>query len=133
MDLINKNINRGLSLDEMLAGKSGVYAGWTPADDGKNPALKGNDPHGEAKRIGKMLGIDPYVPLRQIGNPTIPQMGASLRGGGGSKMEINGMSIYLMQPNATPSEIGQAIATHVRREFDRRNQMGIPQVSPAWG
>jgi hypothetical protein len=48
-------------------------------------------------------------------------------------MEINGMSIYVMQPNATAAEIGQAVAAKVSLEFDRRNQLGMPAVAGAWG
>jgi hypothetical protein len=126
LDQIDRFINRGLTLNELIAK-------WAPADDGKTPALKGNNPVAYAARVARQLGgIDPNVPLKQIQNPTLPQMGASLRGGG-SKMEINGMSIYVMQPNATAAEIGQAVAAKVSLEFDRRNQLGMPAVAGAWG
>jgi hypothetical protein len=131
LDQINRNIDRGLTLNEFFGG-NGTYPGWSPKDDGVTPALKGNNPAAYAARVAKQLGIDPNVPLKQIANPTIPQMGASLRGGG-SKTEINGISIYIMQPNATPTEIQVAIANGVDRAIDRRNQLGMSQVAPAWG
>ena len=37
-DQIRMNLNRGLTLREMIAGKKGVYGGWAPASDNNNTA-----------------------------------------------------------------------------------------------
>src|SRR6266436_2057696 len=35
---VDKNIGRGLTLNEFFAGKSGVYGGFAPGSDANNPA-----------------------------------------------------------------------------------------------
>jgi hypothetical protein len=60
---IQLNIDRGLSLNEFFAGKPGVYPGYAPAEDS-------NQPYNYASTVGSWIGVDPNVPLNQIGYGT---------------------------------------------------------------
>jgi hypothetical protein len=56
---IDKNIGRGLTLNEFFAGKPGVYAGYAPAADR-------NAPLAYAARVGSNVGIPVDIPLNQL-------------------------------------------------------------------
>jgi hypothetical protein len=57
---VNKNIDRGLTLQEFFAGKPGVYPGYAPAADD-------NDPENYASFISKKTGIPlADVPIKQF-------------------------------------------------------------------
>jgi hypothetical protein len=58
---IDLNISRGLTLYEFFAGKPGVYGGYSPSADK-------NDPGGYAVYVASRVGIDPSIPLNQIGS-----------------------------------------------------------------
>lgn len=60
---IDLNIARGLTLYEFFAGKPGVYAGYAPSADS-------NDPINYANFVASRTGIDPSVPLNQLGDST---------------------------------------------------------------
>jgi hypothetical protein len=62
---IQKNIARGLTLDEFFAGKPGVYAGFAPSADH-------NTPLAYAARVGSDAGIPVDVPLNTLGSPPDP-------------------------------------------------------------
>jgi len=57
---IDLNISRGLTLYEFFAGKPGVYGGYAPSADS-------NDPVNYALFVSARTGIDPNVPLNQLG------------------------------------------------------------------
>lgn len=67
---VQLNVNRGLTLNEFFAGKPGVYAGYASAG-------AGNDPYTYAANVGSWTGIDPDVPLDQIGSVNAPIVGSS--------------------------------------------------------
>lgn len=65
---IQKNINRGLSLNEFFGGKPGVYPGYSPGSDG------GNRPANYAAFVGSHVGIPVDVPINQFGSsPPFPR------------------------------------------------------------
>lgn len=68
-DQIEKNIGRGLTLQEFFGGKPGVYAGYSPSADANNPAAY-------AQYVAGRAGISPTVALNTLGdappNPTPP-------------------------------------------------------------
>lgn len=73
---IEKNINRGLTLEEFFGGKPGVYGGYSPAGDGSNK------PSRYAEYVSKVAGIPSNVPLSSLGgaaNPTLPRRGPNYR------------------------------------------------------
>ncbi len=53
---VQRNINRGLTLEEFFGGKPGVYPGYAPAGDG-------NQPNVYAANISTWAGIPLNVPL----------------------------------------------------------------------
>lgn len=59
---VQKNILRGLTLQEFFGGKPGVYPGFSPGSDG-------NDPRGYAQYVAGQCGISPIVPLNTITFP----------------------------------------------------------------
>lgn len=75
---IDKNISRGLTLQEFFGGKPGVYAGYSPSADA-------NDPRGYAQYVAGRVGISPTDPLNTLGdspgNPTRPPRPGKPRGG----------------------------------------------------
>ena len=75
---VQKNIDRGLTLDEFFSGKSGVYPGYAPAADN-------NQPSKYAATVATWLGISSDAPLA-----------AALAGGGGSDAESSdaGGAVY---------------------------------------
>lgn len=56
---IGLNVNRGLTLDEFFAGKTGVYPGYAPSGDANNPTNYANT-------VAGWIGIDPTVPLEAL-------------------------------------------------------------------
>lgn len=60
---VQKNIGRGLTLQEFFAGKPGVYAGYSPASDGNHPTLY-------AAYVARRLDIRSDVVLKEIGGLT---------------------------------------------------------------
>ena len=66
---VDKNIGRGLTLQEFFGGKPGVYPGYAPAVDR-------NDPGNYANFVATQAGISPTIALNTIGdspgNPTKP-------------------------------------------------------------
>jgi hypothetical protein len=64
---IEKNIGRGLTLEEFFGGKPGVYGGYSPGADA-------NDPQGYAQYVSSRVGIAPDIPLNAAGppNPRMP-------------------------------------------------------------
>jgi hypothetical protein len=61
LNQVQVNVNRGLTLDEFFAGGQG-YPGYAPAADS-------NLPYQYAATVGGWLGVDPSVPLNQLGRP----------------------------------------------------------------
>lgn len=60
LNQVQLNVNRGLSVDEFFAGKPGVYAGYAPSADS-------NQPLQYAATVASWIGVDPSVPLNQMG------------------------------------------------------------------
>lgn len=58
---VNLNISRGLTLQEFFGGKPGVYDGYAPSADANNPKSY-------AQYVAGQVGIDPTVPLSQLGS-----------------------------------------------------------------
>jgi hypothetical protein len=56
---IQKNIARGLTLEEFFGGKPSVYQGFAPTKDRNNPVAY-------ADTVAKMLQINPNIPLNQL-------------------------------------------------------------------
>lgn len=56
---VDKNIGRGLTLQEFFAGKPGVYGGYSPSADANNPA-------GYANFVAGQTGIPETVPLNSL-------------------------------------------------------------------
>jgi hypothetical protein len=128
---INRNIGRGLTLNEFFAGKPGVYPGWAPADDGKTPALKGNNPAAYAARVANQLHIDPNVPLNRMQWTPTPSAQAS--GGMKQTVTIALGGIYITQPNADAQQIQRAVAEGGRKLMESQSQFAQLQLTPAWG
>ena len=57
---IQRNIDRGLTLEEFFAGKPGVYAGYSPSSDANRPAEY-------AQYVAAQAGISPTQPLNNLG------------------------------------------------------------------
>lgn len=68
---VQRNIDRGLTLQEFFGGKPGVYAGYAPAADANNP-------QSYARTVAGWLGISTDAPLNQISS------GAPVAAAGGS-------------------------------------------------
>ena len=64
-DQIRRNLNRGLTLSEMIGGKKGVYAGWAPAADRNNPGNYIN-------YVAKQTGYDPGLVMQEGGKAAAP-------------------------------------------------------------
>jgi len=62
---IQKNISRGLTLQEFFAGKEGVYKGFAPSADNNQPAKY-------AATVGARIHVDTNVPLDRIAAPAAP-------------------------------------------------------------
>lgn len=56
---VQRNISRGLTLNEFFGGKAGVYSGYAPSSDGNRPA-------GYAATVAGWLGIPSDRPLSQL-------------------------------------------------------------------
>ena len=56
---VQKNIDRGLTLDEFFGGKTGVYPGYAPAADNNAPARY-------AATVASWLGISTDAPLADV-------------------------------------------------------------------
>lgn len=56
---VEKNVNRGLTLQEFFGGKPGVYGGYSPAADKNNP-------HGYAQFVAGKVGIPDDVALDSL-------------------------------------------------------------------
>ena len=129
---IDRNIARGLTLNEFFGGKPGVYPGWAPADDGRTPALRGNNPAAYAARVARQLGINPNVPLNQIASVNPAAMTASAAGFRQS-VEVGGVSIFITQPGVGAQEIKRAVDEGIASALHRQSQFDVAQLAPAWG
>lgn len=56
---IQINIDRGLTMYEFFAGKSGVYPGYAPAADS-------NEPYHYARTVASWIGVDPSTTLKSV-------------------------------------------------------------------
>ena len=56
---IQKNIDRGLNLNEFFGGKKGVYGGYAPSSDR-------NDPVNYARFVSSRTGVDVNTPLNVV-------------------------------------------------------------------
>jgi hypothetical protein len=63
-DQIRKNLGRGLTLNEMIGGKAGVYPGWAPASDNNNTANYVN-------YLKKQTGYDPDTIMQEGNAPKV--------------------------------------------------------------
>lgn len=72
---VQKNIDRGLTLEEFFAGKAGVYAGYAPAADS-------NSPSSYARTVASWLGLSTDTPLNAMGSSAaaVPPVGGSSPG-----------------------------------------------------
>lgn len=61
---VNRNIDRGLTLQEFFGGKPGVYAGYSPSADA-------NDPRGYAQYVAGQVGIAPTVVLNTVADSDV--------------------------------------------------------------
>lgn len=59
LNQVQRNVERGLNLQQFFAGKPGVYAGYAPAGDQNKPLEYANF-------IASQLGIDPRAPLSSL-------------------------------------------------------------------
>jgi hypothetical protein len=85
---INKNIGRGLTLNEFFAGKPGVYPGYSPSSDN-------NQPIAYAAFVGSQVGIPVDTPLSQIDPSTLA-------------VSVSDPSLYPTNDiNSDPSQSGQ--------------------------
>lgn len=62
---VQRNIDRGLTLQEFFGGKAGVYPGYAPAADS-------NDPYHYARSVSQWTGLPIDIPLSQIGSGHAP-------------------------------------------------------------
>jgi hypothetical protein len=62
---IQKNIDRGLTLEEFFGGKKGVYPGFSPASDN-------NQPDRYAATVAQRVGVDVNIPLNKLIAPAAP-------------------------------------------------------------
>ena len=60
---VQRNVNRGLTLEEFFAGKTGVYPGYAPAADNNQPSMY-------ARNVSTWTGLPLGVPLNQLENQT---------------------------------------------------------------
>jgi hypothetical protein len=56
---VQRNVDRGLTLEEFFAGKAGVYPGYAPAADSNQPVLY-------AAHVSAWTGVPLGVPLDQL-------------------------------------------------------------------
>lgn len=59
---VQRNVDRGLTLEEFFGGKPGVYPGYAPAADQNQPAVY-------AANVSTWTGIPQNVPLNELGQP----------------------------------------------------------------
>jgi len=74
---VDKNIGRGLTIQEFFAGKPGVYGGYSPGADK-------NDPAGYAQYVATQTGIPESVPLNTLNANGPPWQPPKARTPGGS-------------------------------------------------
>lgn len=85
---VQLNINRGLTLQEFFAGKSGVYGGYAPAKDS-------NQPYVYAANVAAWTGLPLSTPLNQVA--TVGWTG----GGSGGGSSGSGSSSTIIPPIVT--------------------------------
>ncbi len=62
---VQRNVDRGLTLEEFFAGKMGVYAGYAPTADNNQPLIY-------ARNVSTWTGLPLGVPLDQLGTQLSP-------------------------------------------------------------
>ena len=125
---VDRNIGRGLTLNEFFAGKKGVYPGWAPKADKNNPAAY-------AAWVASQLGIDPNTPLNQLAanymnrasaSAAMPQGAAS--GPAQQDVHVNVGGVYITQPGATPEQIQRCIEGGICDALDNRERNVLAQL-----
>ena len=127
---IDKNIARGLTLNEFFGGGKG-YGGWAPASDK-------NKPSAYAAAIARQLGIDPNTPLNQIASDYLNRsamgpMGSRSAAPVQQQVNLSLGGIYITQPGADVATIQSAVLEAGRQLLKDQVMADLAQMQPAWG